>query len=148
MESTYLLLILLILCWTLNPFLKKNGPKQLSSEEYMFFNHALCTIIILIYFIYLFVNNKCDVNCIKKINNKELIYSVVGAIITVVSSLLLIKLLKDNDASSIIPQIQPAVLLLTILIGYFIFNEELTKNKIIGGCLIIVGIYIMNRKSN
>jgi uncharacterized membrane protein len=146
MESTYLLLILLILCWTLNPFLKKNGPKQLSSEEYMFFNHLLCTIIILFYFFYLFFNNKCDIACINKISNKELIYSIFAAGITVLSSLLLIKLLKNNDASSIIPQVQPAVLLLTILIGYLIFNEKLTKNKVIGGSLIITGIYFINRK--
>jgi len=75
-----------------------------------------------------------------------MLYSILGAITTVMGAIVLIKLLKDNDASSIIPQIQPVVILLTILLGYALFNESMTKNKIIGGLCIICGLYIINKK--
>tara|TARA_B100001094_G_C18164278_1_gene791118 strand:+ start:602 stop:1045 length:444 start_codon:yes stop_codon:yes gene_type:complete len=147
MNNTYLLLFIIVICWTINPYFKKKGASKLSSEEFMFFNHFLCSILIIIYFLYLFYNNKCNINCIKKIDNKELVYSIFGAFITVISSLLLIKLLKENDASYIISQIQPLVILLTIIVGYLIFHEALNKNKLIGGLIIILGLIIINKKN-
>tara|TARA_Y100000385_G_scaffold285332_2_gene345061 strand:+ start:148 stop:591 length:444 start_codon:yes stop_codon:yes gene_type:complete len=147
MNNTYLLLFLIVICWTVNPFFKKKGATKLSSQEFMFFNHFLCSILIICYFLYLLYKNECDINCLKKIDRKELAYSVIGAIITVISSLLLIKLLKENDASYIISQIQPLVILLTIIVGYFIFHETLNINKIIGGLIIILGLIIINKKN-
>ena len=76
----------------------------------------------------------------------ELIYSLFGALLTVSSSLILIKLLKENNASFIIPQIQPLVIFLTIVTGFVIFKEDLDNYKILGGILIILGMLIMNKK--
>merc|ERR1712224_184661 len=109
MNTTYLLIIILVICWTINPFFKKLSAKNLSSEEYMFFNHFLCSIIIILYFIYLLYNKQCNIKCIEKLTRYELIYSLLGALLTVSSSLILIKLLEENNASFIIPQIQPLV---------------------------------------
>ena len=64
---------------------------------------------------------------------------------TVISSIVLIWLLKHNEATYIIPQLQPAVLVLTLIIGTCIFNEKITSNKIIGIILIIFGIYSINK---
>lgn len=148
MNRTHLLIILLVLCWTINPFFKKLSAKKLNSEEFMFFNHFLCSIIIIVYFIYLLYNKQCNVKCIKKLDRYELIYSLLGALLTVSSSLILIKLLKENNASFIIPQIQPLVIFLTIVTGFVIFKEDLDNYKILGGILIILGMLIMNKKKN
>ena len=148
MSNTYILIAVLIMCWTLNPFMKKHASKNLTSDEYMIFNHGLCTILIIIYFIYLLMNNKCDINCIKKIDKKQFIYSIGGAVTTVFAALVLIKLLKNNNASSIIPQIQPIVIISTVSIGYFIFKEDITKNKILGCMLIVFGLFVFNRKND
>ena len=146
MNDTYFLIGLLVLCWTLNPFMKKQASKNLTSDEYMFFNHGLCTVLIVLYFIYLLSKKECDVNCLKKIDKNQFAYSIAGAFTTVFAALVLIKLLKNNDASSIIPQVQPIVIISTVLIGYFAFKEEISKNKVIGCILICFGLYVFNRK--
>ena len=74
-------------------------------------------------------------------------YSVVGALLTVISSIALIKLLKENEATFIMPQIQPIVIFLTLLIGLFIFKEDLNNFKILGCILIILGLLIINKNS-
>lgn len=144
-NNKYLLILLIIICWTLNPFLKKHAAKKISSNDYLVFNHILCTIIVFFYFVYLIINKKCDINCVKYLTNKDIIYSIFGALTSVLASILLIELLKKNDATEIIPNIQPLVLILTLLIGKFVFNETLTYNKIIGTIVLILGIYLFNK---
>lgn len=144
-HNTYILLLFLIISWSINPFFKKYGPKSLNSEEYLLFNHAIVTLIILILLIYLFGSRICNIKSFKKITAKELFISLVGSTITVCSSFCLIKLLKSNDTSYIIPQIQPCVIILTIIIGYFLFNEKINTYKILGIFLIILGLFLINK---
>ena len=59
-------------------------------------------------------------------------------------SLILIMLVKREDVTFIMPQVQPIVIALGILIGYFVFKEELTTLKIIGTVMIIGGVFVLN----
>lgn len=144
-NTTFILLVMLIICWTLNPFLKKMMSSKLPANENMIFNHSLCTIIIILYTSYLLITHKCDISTINKLDKKDILLGIVTSVITVASSLLLIKILEENEASQVMPQIQPCVLVLTIIIGYFIFNEKMTKNKILGTSLILGGLMIINK---
>ena len=112
----------------------------------MLFNHSLCTVLVLVYAGYLMYQQKCDINCLKKLDKKEFIFSLAGAITTVFGSVLLIKLVKENDASYVIPHIQPIVIIFTIAIGYFIFQEDVNIYKILGGLLVVFGLFVMNKK--
>ena len=145
-NNTYLFLILLIICWTTNPFMKKQVATKMSSSEYMIYNHCLCTILIVFYAVYLILNKKYSIVSLKNLTKKEVGLSLIAALTTVLASILLIDLLKKNDASYIIPHVQPCIILLTLLVGYFIFKEEITKNKIIGTSLIVTGLVFMNYK--
>ncbi len=145
MNLTYLFLFMLVLCWTINPFMKKKIASKMSSSEYMVFNHCLCTVIILIYFIYLFQNNTFSVEPIKQLSKYDLGISVLAASTTVIASILLINLLKNNDASYIIPHVQPCIILLTLLVGYFFYNENVNKIQALGGVLVIAGLFIINK---
>ena len=146
MDNTTLILItFLVICWTLNPFLKKMMGSKLPANENMIFNHGLCTIIIIVYLMYLLTSSKCDMSVIKKLSKKDILLGIVTAGITVASSLLLIKILEGNEASHIMPQVQPCVLLLTMIIGYMVFGEEMTRNKIIGAILIMSGLFVINK---
>jgi uncharacterized membrane protein len=136
---------MLIICWTLNPFLKKMMGSKLPANENMIFNHSLCTIIIILYTSYLLITHKCDISTINKLGKKDILLGIVTSMITVASSLLLIKILEENEASQVMPQIQPCVLVLTLIIGYFIFNEKMTKNKILGTSLILGGLLVINK---
>jgi uncharacterized membrane protein len=126
--------------------MKKQIASKMSSSEYMIFNHSLCTILILIYFIYLKYNNDFSTLPIKNLSNKEILISIVASITTVAATVFLISLLKNNDASYIIPHVQPCVILLTMLLGYYLYNEDVTKTKALGGILIIGGLMLMNKK--
>jgi drug/metabolite transporter (DMT)-like permease len=67
-----------------------------------------------------------------------------SALTTYLSSVTLIWLLKNYEATQIIPQIQPIVMLMTIFAGVFIFNEKITSTEMTGISLIISGVYIIN----
>lgn len=143
--NTYLMLFLLIMCWTLNPFFKKTISKKVPVREYIIYNQCMCSVIVIFYAVYLFTNNTYDVSFLKELTLKDFFISSIGAIVTVGASLLLIHLLKENEASSIIPQIQPCIILLTLFIGYILFNETITPNKIFGIALIMSGLVFINR---
>ena len=68
------------------------------------------------------------------------------AFITVLASILLIKILKDEDVSSIMPQIQPCIIVLSLFIGIFLYGEEFTYNKVVGTGLVTFGIIFLNSK--
>ena len=144
-NNTLILLGLLVLCWTLNPFLKKMMGSKLPANENMLFNHTLCSIIIVTYAVYMIMNQKCDISNITSLAKKDILLGIITSIVTVASSLLLIKLLQENEASQIMPQIQPCVLLLTLLIGCTIFNEKITRNKILGSFIIVAGLIVINK---
>ena len=148
MYSTYILLSLLIICWTVNPFMKKQIASKMSSSEYMIFNHCLCTILILAYFIYLKYSDNFSMTAIQGLSNKDVLISVLASITTVAATIFLISLLKNNDASYIIPHVQPCVILLTMLLGYYLYDEGVTKTKALGGIFIIGGLVLMNKKKD
>ena len=91
------------------------------------------------------MNHKCDISNITSLAKKDILLGIITSIVTVASSILLIKLLQENDASQIMPQIQPCVLLLTLLIGCTIFNEKITRNKILGSFIIVAGLVVINK---
>ncbi len=146
MNTTYILLVLLVLCWTVNPFMKKKIAAKMSSSEYMIFNHCLCSILIFLYFIYLIKSDNFSINNIKSLDNKDFGISIMAALTTVLATVFLISLLKNNDASYVIPHVQPCVILLTMLVGYYLYDEGITKNKSFGAILIISGLVLMNYK--
>jgi len=143
-NSSYIILILLITCWTLNPFLKKTIAKKIPTREYIIYNQCICSFIVVIYALYLFKNNSYDTTFIKTLTVKEILISFLGAFVTVTGSLLLVQLLKDNDASSVMPQVQPCIILSTLIVGYFIFNESVSLSKFFGIILIIAGLVFIN----
>ena len=77
--TTFILLTLLVICWTLNPFLKKMMGSRLPANENMIFNHSLCTIIIIVYTIYLLINHKCDMSKIQSLSKKDVPFATLFA---------------------------------------------------------------------
>ena len=146
MDHTVLLIILLVTCWTLNPFLKRQMAGKLAANEYMIFNHCLCTILIVLYVTYLLMNRQYDLKSLRELSNKDIFIAFTGAFVTVVSSVVLISLLQNNEASYIIPHVQPCIIVLTLMIGYFFFGEDISRNKLIGTGLIAMGLGFMNKK--
>ena len=141
---TYFLLFLLILSFLFNPFLKKKMIGKLNPHEYLLLNHFLITIIIVLYGIYLLSYGSCDINCLKKLNYNDILWAIIAGITTVIGSIVFIILIQREEITFIMPNVQPIVILLGALIGYYLFNESMHTMKVFGILLIIVGAFMIN----
>lgn len=144
LKLTYFLMILLILSFVLNPFLKKKAAKGIGSNEYLIINHILITILVFIYAGYLFYNNKCDLNCLKKMNNTQLIWAILAAFTSLIGAIVLIMLITKNEVTFIIPNVQPIVMVVGAILGYFLFKESMRFYKILGIFLVVLGAVCIN----
>jgi uncharacterized membrane protein len=140
----YSLLLLLILGWTLNPFMKRKSMGTLNSFEYFVVNFILTCIIAALYWGYLIKTGQCDLNVFHKMKTVEIYWALGAAFLSVLTGIILMYLIKEYQVSHIIPQIQPGVILLTVLFGVLLFNESLNRYKWAGIFSIILGMILMN----
>ena len=145
-SKKYLFLAIIILCWTINPYCKKSAITNITSYEYLIINCYINIILFIFIWILLMFYGKISNNIIKKMSKSEVIWVIVGSIITITSSILLLELIQNYDVSEILPQINPCIILLTLFTGYFFFNEKWTTYKCIGILLLSSGLYIINKK--
>ena len=144
-----ILIIVLILCWTLNPLIKKicsSNNAKLNNNENLILNHILVSIILIVYIIYLKKKNKCNFLNIKSLSYRDFFIYIIGASITLMSSICLYKILEIKQIGEIIPIIQPSVIVLSLFLGYLIFNEKITNLKIIGTFLVSFGVFLITKK--
>ena len=144
MISTYIMMVLLIISFTLNPFLKKQASHNVSASEFTLIYQILVIVFIVCYVGYLVKSRTCALSCFKKMTKRDLGWTIMAVITGMVGSILLLFLIKQEEVSYIIPNIQGIVILLGSLIGYFIFKEHLDKYRIMGIILIFVGIITIN----
>jgi uncharacterized membrane protein len=144
MNTIFLYILIIVLCWTFNPFLKKTVMKKMTAGEYFVINHFVITIFVLFYFFYLFNNGKCDIKCLMNLDKKEVTYLILASLTTILATIILLYLINLKDVSYIIAHVQPVVIALTVVVGYMFFSEHITRLKIFGISLVILGLIIMN----
>jgi uncharacterized membrane protein len=144
MVSSYLLIMILIICFTINPFIKKHASKNVNADEYIFIYQIFIVVFIVLSSIYLIQSKTCNINCYKKMSAKDIGWTILAVITGMIGSTLLLYLVKMDDVSYLIPNVQGIVILLGAAIGYFIFNESFDKFKFIGILLIFFGILSIN----
>ena len=137
-------MVLLILAFTLNPFLKKQASKHVNTFEFIIIYQIFAIFIVIGFISYLLKYKDCSLACFKKLTNTDLIWTVLAVLTGIIGSLLLLYLLKKDEVSFIIPNVQAMVILLGALIGYFIFNEKTNIYKGTGLIFIILGIICLN----
>ena len=142
----YILLILLILCWTFNPFLKKILMKKLNPYEYILLNGSIIFVVMMVTIIYILLFDKTRIQfaSYKSLNYCDYIVLTLGAITSIMASLLLLYLIKMKDVSYILPHTQSIVITLTMVIGYLFFDEHVNLRMLAGVGLIIGGITMIN----
>lgn len=141
---TYFLLFLLIFSFLFIPFLKKKMIEKLNPHEYLLLNHFLVTIIIIIYGIYLFSNGYSDISSLKRLNYYDIFLAIIAGISVVIGIVAFIILIDREEITFIMPNVQPIVILLGAIIGYYLFNESMNTMKVFGILLIIVGAFMIN----
>ena len=142
---TYFYIFVIVLCWTLNPFIKKQVMKKMDPNEYLIMNHSVVTIILVFYLVYLLKKKKCDFNCIKQLTGGDLGLLLIGGITTILATLMLVYLVSTSEVSYVIGNVQPIVIALSIMLGYLFFKEKLGLTKVLGLSFIIVGLVLINK---
>jgi uncharacterized membrane protein len=91
------------------------------------------------------MNKKLSFVKINTLTKEDKTYLVVGGVITVLAARLLPYIISLNkDVTYLISNIQPVVILLTAIIGFAFFNEQIDTKKMMGIGLIIIGLLFMN----
>lgn len=141
---TYFLLFILILSFILNPFCKKQASSNMSPHEYFVISHTFVTIIVIFYALYLLYYDYCKFEYIYKMNKSEIFWMTMSVIIGTIGTLVFIMLVQREEISFIMPNIQPLVILVIAIIGYFFFQESMSYCKMSGIALIILGAIFIN----
>jgi len=142
MIDKYLLIALLIIGWASSPYIKKKATPSLSGMEYYMVHVILCTILI----VPIWLICCKDKNLLNKMKTNEISWACCSAFVTTITGILICLMVKHYEVSNIIPQVQPVVILISVLIGVFLFKESIHINKIFGIGLILSGLIIMNYK--
>lgn len=140
----YGLLAVIILGWTLNPFMKRQAMGRLSGFDYFVVNFLLTSVLAAVVWIGLVKMGKSQIDVFHQMTTRQIAWALGAALITVITGLGFIYLVKQYEVGSMVPQIQPGVIVLTVLAGYCLFGESLSKYKVGGVLCIIVGMILIN----
>ena len=144
-----ILLFLLILCWAINPFLKKIVMKKLNTYEFFLMNNIFIFLFLLIFLLGLKVVNKKNNIEIKKLINldrKEFIALIVGALVSLIGAILFLFLIKMDNVTTIISMSQSLSIIASLLVGFMFFSEHIKPKDIFGILLIVFGVTIIKYK--
>ena len=127
-----------VLSYSLPTFIFKDLTKYFNNYEIIVFYHLLYHIFILAAIIYLALFQRKEV--VKFVNNTSKLPLKLKALVTgiiilgLISQYAYFQLLRGIDVNS----------LLAIIVGYFIYRENLTILKILGIFLVMAGIFIIS----
>ncbi len=140
MNLNLVLLIIIIITDGILPLIQKTLTKYsligslILNRELLFLFYILC------YFIYLKINNK-KIPFTRFSFKYFLLLLLLCAVLFSYLNLILF-LIKINSLSFYLPQSEIIKVILSIILGYFIFNEKINKEQMKGVFLIIIGLII------
>lgn len=143
-----LYLIIIVICWTISPFLKRVITKKIKGIEYNFAQTFIISFFI--FFIILYVNyikntsDKIDPYFIDKLNTKEMLFLLAVSALSLLPAYLFIKVIHEYEISFLEPVLHSSSIILTAIIGSMFFNESFGLQKCIGILLVIGGIVLLN----
>ena len=142
----YLSMFVVVLLWSFTPFLRKVLLKKLSGFDFYIVTQMIVMLYLFITLGVMKANNiETNISSIFNLSNREKIIFLVAAGATFFSSIALINLLKYNEATQIMPQLQPLVIILTIIIGMCLFNEKVNNMEKLGILFIVIGVILVNK---
>lgn len=143
------LLFLLILCWAINPFLKKIVMKKLNTYEFFLMNNIFIFLFLLLFLMGLKVVNKKNNIEIKKLidlDKKEFMALIIGALVSLLGAILFLFLIKMDNVTTIVSMSQSLSIIASLLVGFMFFSEHIKPKDIFGILLIVFGVTIIKYK--
>jgi len=152
MYYMYFILGLTSILKIFNPYFRKHILDSLESHEYLFLNTFLISFGVLIYLVYKLIFHDYSINKlvdkINSLNTLQVLYFILIAFITLISSMVIINLDKHYNTpllNSLLKKGMASVLL--ILTGIFIYKEKYNYKQVLGLFLIIVGLFLITCKT-
>ena len=149
MNSSYLFLFIIVMCLSINPFLKKKITKNLTGIEFNYAN-TICILvmlcIVILYKNFISESENININFLKKLNKNDIMLLICSSMCTLLASVLFIQTIKNLDVSFVVPFTQASTIVASTIIGVLVMNETFNYKVGSGILLIISGIYLMNKK--
>ena len=145
--NIYLYFIPVVIFWTFDLYFNKVMLKHLDNFQLIFLYHIIFSLFYVVIFSYLYLNQRKTIG--KMIQQyKKLPLQLYGLIIIAVmlaftSFFSIMHLIKNLDITYFISVIRGISLLLALFIGFFLFKEKVSVQRILGTVLIVGGIIVI-----
>lgn len=142
--NVFLLVLVVVICWTFISFFKKKPLKKFSALEFYCIEYFFYLIPIILYLIYLY--NETKFSFIEKIDKEDIQYFMLIILTGTIGGLVFTYLLKNENVTYVISSILPGEVVLTLILGYFLFQENINNYQLLGIFLVVMGIMCINKK--
>jgi len=141
----YLYVFIIVLCWSINPFLKKIITKNIQPIEYNIYSNTLVFMYLIMFSLYQNKYNMSDItiNIANKLSKNQIGIMMVVSILTLVPSYLMVVLNKKYSVSGITAVVQSLSIIATTIIGVVYMGEPISMTKIGGILMTSLGIYLL-----
>lgn len=141
----YLYVFIIVLCWSINPFLKKIITKNIQPIEYNIYSNTLSFIYLIMFSLY---QNKYNmsgitINIANKLSKNHIGIMMIVSILTLVPSYLMIVLNQKYSVSGITAVVQSLNIIVTTIIGVVYMGDPINMTKIGGILMTSLGIYLL-----
>ena len=145
--NIYLYFIPVVIFWTFDLYFNKVMLKHLDNFQLIFLYHIIFSLFYVLIFSYLYLYKQKTIG--KMIQKyKKLPINLYGLIIFAVmlaftSFFSIMHLIKKLDITYFLSIIRGLSLILALLVGFFLFKENLNPQRILGTVLIVLGIIVI-----
>ena len=141
----YLYVFIIVLCWSINPFLKKIVTNHIQPIEYNIYSNTLSFIYLIMFSLY---QNKYNmsgitINIANKLSKNHIGIMMIVSILTLVPSYLMIVLNQKYSVSGITAVVQSLNIIVTTIIGVVYMGAPINMTKIGGILMTSLGIYLL-----
>ena len=145
--NIYLYFIPVVIFWTFDLYFNKVMLKHLDNFQLLFLYHIIFSLFYVVIFSYLYLNQRKTIgNMIKRYTELPLqFYGLItfAVMLAFTSFFSIMHLIKNLDITYFISVIRGMSLLLALFIGFFLFKEKVSVQRIIGTILIVGGIIVI-----
>lgn len=134
---------------SMEPFFRKDVLQTFNSEEFLFVNTLMISILIILYTLYMYITRKTKFNIVGKLRTfsfVQLLFLISLALITFISTVSIFQISKEFNTQNLNALVKTLSTVFALFIGVTFYNEQYTANQIYGIIVTIIGIYLITKK--
>ena len=146
MNQFYLILLIILLAFTSSNIMLIQKNYILDSIDKNDFFCLRSTFFFIIAIFYAIFINKDTFSNLQKIDKSKWKYILLDIFLSILTMILWFYLLIQNDAHKLTGTFNPLKIIMVTILSYFVYKTVVTKEQIIGILLVILGVFLINRK--